>query len=153
MCLAGSLSAQSVSPDVIGSSGEVSQVGATSISWTIGEPLTETITGGGNQITQGFHQPSYLLVALDNPLTDHLKIDVFPNPATERVFLEFERGENSPLQIDLVSINGQIIAKKRSLELSDKLEFDLSGLSIGTYFLHIKSESGQFDAYKIQKIN
>jgi hypothetical protein len=151
--IAGGLSAQSISPEVQSSAGETNTVGTTSVSWTIGEPAITTATGTSAQISQGFHQPQYVLVALEKPLTDGFTIDVFPNPASDRVFLQFDREENSKMEVQLITLNGKIISSQSSFALSEKLEFDLSSLSQGNYLVRVRNESGQFDAYKIQKIN
>lgn len=153
MGMIGSLNAQSISPEVIGSAGDQNTVGSTTVSWTIGEPLVETVATGGNEVSQGFHQPSYLLVALDNPFARHLAVEVFPNPTQERVFFEFEREDNSPIVIRLINLEGQLLEEQSSVELQDRLEFNLSQVPNGQYFLQVRTSSGEFNAYKVQKIN
>lgn len=151
--LSGFLNAQSISPEVKATAGDQNTVGTTSISWTIGETLVETATGSSSTVTQGFHQPSYVLVALEQPLNQALEIDVFPNPTQERVYLEFERDQESELSVRLLNLNGQILQEKTSLELTERLEFDMSNLPDGQYFLEVQTPAGQFKAYKVQKIN
>lgn len=51
------LSAQSVSPDVIASSGDYFEGSNVSLSWTLGELAVETYTAGNFVLTQGFQQP------------------------------------------------------------------------------------------------
>jgi len=48
---------QSLSPSVIASSGGYSTGTSASLSWTLGEIATETISNGGYILTQGFQQP------------------------------------------------------------------------------------------------
>ena len=43
--------------EVISSAGEHQENANGSISWTIGEPISETISGADAQLTQGFQQP------------------------------------------------------------------------------------------------
>ncbi|QQR87726.1 MAG: hemagglutinin protein [Flavobacteriales bacterium] len=50
------LSAQSISPSVIGSAGGTGIVGTTTLSWTIGETAVSTLDNGSNILTLGFHQ-------------------------------------------------------------------------------------------------
>ncbi len=52
-----SVFAQSLSPQVVASGGGYATGGGYSLSYTIGEPVTATLTGGSNILTQGFHQP------------------------------------------------------------------------------------------------
>ncbi len=151
--LSGFLNAQSISPEVKATAGDQNTVGTTSISWTIGETFVETASGSSSEVTQGFHQPSYVLVALDHPLSSTLQIDVFPNPTQERVFLEFERDQETELSVQLINLTGQVLQEKTSFELTERLEFDMAQVPAGQYFLRVKTPTGQFKAYKVQKIN
>jgi hypothetical protein len=54
------LNAQSVSPQVIASSGGYQSNTAGSLSFTIGETNTKTLSSANNMLTQGFQQPYYL---------------------------------------------------------------------------------------------
>jgi len=51
------VAAQSLSPEVIASSGDYYENANASLSWTLGEIATETYSGGSNILTQGFQQP------------------------------------------------------------------------------------------------
>ena len=52
------ISAQTTSPEIIASSGAYFSNASGSLSWTLGEPVTETFINGSNILTQGFQQPS-----------------------------------------------------------------------------------------------
>lgn len=56
--------AQSLSPQVIASSGGYFSNAAGSLSFTVGETVTPTVTGGGYTLTQGFQQPFDLTINL-----------------------------------------------------------------------------------------
>ncbi|RLD52070.1 MAG: hypothetical protein DRJ05_17775, partial [Bacteroidetes bacterium] len=51
------VTAQSISPEVIASSGDYYENANASLSWTLGEIATETYSAGGTILTQGFQQP------------------------------------------------------------------------------------------------
>jgi hypothetical protein len=51
------IAGQSVSPDVLTSSGGYDESPNASLSWSLGEPSTETFNAGGIILTQGFQQP------------------------------------------------------------------------------------------------
>ena len=55
--IVGYANAQSLSPTVVASSGDYFTGTNASLSWTLGEIATETFTGGGYILTQGFQQP------------------------------------------------------------------------------------------------
>jgi hypothetical protein len=57
--------AQFITPDVVASSGAHFNTGNTQLSWTLGEPLTDTYTTGGNILTQCFQQTELLIMGLE----------------------------------------------------------------------------------------
>jgi hypothetical protein len=59
------LNAQSLSPQVIASSGSYFSNGSGSLSWTLGETMTETFIAGSSQLTQGFQQPDAVKVNIN----------------------------------------------------------------------------------------
>ena len=65
------LAAQSLSPEVIASSGEYFESANNSISFTLGEIATETYSNGNNILTQGFQQPE---INQDNSLVLDLQL-------------------------------------------------------------------------------
>ena len=54
---------QSVSPEVISSSGAYYENASASLSWTLGEVATETYSNGGVTLTQGFQQPISIAIS------------------------------------------------------------------------------------------
>lgn len=60
-----SISAQSVTPQVVAAGGTHFDNGTISVSWTLGETMTQTFTAGNNSLTQGFHQPEVVLVSIN----------------------------------------------------------------------------------------
>lgn len=149
----GFLSAQSITPEVLATTGGEGTASSTTVQWTVGEAVTATFTGTSNLITQGFHQPQYTLVAVDEPPFSGLILQVFPNPAQEAVFLSYEQDIEGLLMIDLVDLTGQVLAIQSATDRAGRLEFDLRQLSDGQYFLRVRTETGSFEAYKIQKIH
>ena len=47
---------QSTSPEVISSARNHFENGSAQVSWALGEPITETVSNGTNELYQGFHQ-------------------------------------------------------------------------------------------------
>lgn len=62
--LSGYLYSQSVSPQVVATTGDYFEGTIVSISWTIVEAITESFTSENAILTQGFQQPVYLLQQL-----------------------------------------------------------------------------------------
>ncbi|MCB0807326.1 MAG: hypothetical protein KDC05_16140 [Bacteroidales bacterium] len=68
------LFSQQISPSVISSAGEEYSNGNISLSWTLGELATETLSNGNNTLTQGFQQPFYMaIVGIDLDLLVYLE--------------------------------------------------------------------------------
>ena len=58
--------AQTLKPDIVATAGNYYSNATGSLSWSMGEPITATYSGGSNILTQGFQQSSYSITAVDN---------------------------------------------------------------------------------------
>ena len=145
---AGYVFGQSVSPELISNSGEYFDNGTVSLSWSIGECMTETYTSGNNQLTQGFQQNFEIITLVEN-LTDNMQINVYPNPATDKINIEFsEINENTIIQ--LFDISGKELLLKSLINTTEQL--DLSNFSNSTLILKITENEKLLKSIKIQKI-
>ena len=88
--------AQSLSPSVISSQGEVSEGNSVSLEWTLGEVAIQTIRSPGNVFTEGFHQP---LLEVSEVVEEQVKellvlegydITVAPNPVRSLLELKIK---------------------------------------------------------------
>ena len=78
---------QVIAPEIISSSGGSYSSSNGSLSWTIGEPITATENTGNYYLTQGFQQPSTIVVtAINNPATQ-TSVSVYPNPFTSSIYI------------------------------------------------------------------
>ncbi|WP_439478978.1 PQQ-dependent sugar dehydrogenase [Chryseobacterium aquaticum] len=68
-------------------------------------------------------------------------VRIYPNPASERVFVEGIRSENTAIK--LISTEGKIAID--NLKLDSENSFDITGITPGVYYLNIKS--GDFKEY------
>ena len=71
---------QSLDQQVIGSSGLQYVTVSARVAFTIGEPLTATLTGQDGIITQGFHQGTLTVTSVREELAA-TALSVHPNPA------------------------------------------------------------------------
>ena len=67
---------------VVSSAGEHNTIGNIQVSWTLREPVIETVSGGNSILTQGFHQTK-LMVTPVLSIFENMQIKVFPNPTNE----------------------------------------------------------------------
>ena len=137
----------SIAPDVIASAGSCYVNSNASLSWTIGEPITETVA----YLTQGFQQPVTIVITnVTNPTVVTGNVSAYPNPFTSMVYLQ-NNNEGKALQVELVSMEGKTLFTKTMT--SQQEQFDLSEFSAGVYFLRVYNDSKQLvQTLKIDKI-
>jgi hypothetical protein len=68
---------------------------------------------------------------------EDVKINVFPNPTNQFLFIENESGQNIQI-LEILSLSGQLLSKK----ISDN-QIDVAELNAGFYFLKMKLENGR----------
>jgi len=150
LLLTATLQAQSLDQYVIASAGNYSTTSTgTSLSATIGEPLTTTVSSSTAILTQGFQQPiDITLVNTQNVNQVPLDIQVFPNPTA--AYITIEQTESNALNADLYDILGQHIG---SYSINDyQTQIDLQRLPAANYLLRIRDNANQtIQSFKIQK--
>ena len=144
--------AQTLSSEVITSAGSSFSNSVCSLNWTMGEPISETDTYAANSLTQGFQQPTSIIVTSVNnqQQTQGGDVSVFPNPSSASVFIQ-NNDQGKTLNVELMSMSGKEIFKRT---ITDKQEqFDLSEFSNGIYFLRVYNTDNQLiQTLKIDKI-
>lgn len=138
-CLSGVgiISAQSLTPQVIASSGTNYASGSSQLEYTIGEVATSTLTAGGNTLTQGFHQPELSFASLQDYANDYT-FTLYPNPTQQFVTVESNKEED--MQVFVYDANGKAIMV--SVEFNQKITLDLQTLAAGSYVLMVAKPSG-----------
>jgi len=80
-------------------------------------------------------------------------LHIYPNPANDVLFVEFEKLQNSNLELRIVNLTGQTI---QSLPLSEgidkRMEVDLSSFSQGVYLLNIVDLNTSSQAVAVYRI-
>jgi hypothetical protein len=132
------LQAQSIQNDVISSGGASVSTATLKMDYTIGEPVIETFSTGGNVLTQGFHQPNITLTSIEKPesLND---IQVFPNPVEDELTIEIPAQYESAFIYRLFDINGKLLVQSSVFAGSHKLY--MHSYAAGTYILQITNMS------------
>lgn len=140
------VSAQTISRSVTGSAGNTLTMNNQRLTWTVGEPVTGTMTAGGHQLGNGFYESLNLSVLLIEPEKESMTlVQVFPNPAKENITIRHTR--QHAMSISIISQDNKI------LEQSDIKSGDLINLKdwkAGLYFLKVTdSVSDQETIFKI----
>lgn len=137
-CGFASLLAQSLTPQVIASSGTIYSNASSSIEFTIGEVATSTLTAGGNTLTQGFHQPEIRFASLED-YSNNYAFNLYPNPTEQ--FITVESTKEDDMQVHLYDANGKVILV--SSVFQQKITVDLQTLAAGSYILMVTKKSGE----------
>lgn len=141
--------AQSVSPDVIATSGTSFNDGTSQLDWTLGEPVTATFIVGSDLLTQGFHQPNLLATSMNNVETNYSLL-VFPNPTIDNIQLQFQNLKEA-VTVELVSTDGKQLQSKEISSVGE-LQIDMSKYAAGTYLLSVKDSHSKVKTYQIIKL-
>jgi hypothetical protein len=137
---------QSLSPTVVASGGNYVSGTTGSISYTIGEPVTTTITGSNNTLTQGFQQPNDIINGLlDIEKEANGSFSVYPVPTTDKLWFGYEFNTEGKVTIELVNALGQ----KLDYTLSESYQsgkvvhsFDCTPYAAGNYMLSATFTAG-----------
>ncbi len=143
--------AQSLSPQIISTSGTSFTNSSAQLDWTLGEPVTSTLSNSNNLLTQGFHQPNLLTSSIDDVPADY-SITIFPNPTVDFLQLQIQNVLNQVLVVDLYTVEWKLL-KSRQINSSTHLQLDMTEYNSGTYLLLIKNNSAQNKSFRIIKSN
>jgi hypothetical protein len=138
-----------VSQEIISTGGDYYKNSSLSVSYTIGEPISETFVAGENVLTQGFQQSKLIITAIETPEANNFKLQVFPNPTHSIITIENTEEVQQTLQYALYDLNGKVLYETHSDE--NMFEINLANLSPGTYILRITNDEKQMATYKIEK--
>jgi hypothetical protein len=135
--LLGTLKAQSVMPQVVSSSGGSGQNAQGSLDWTIGEPVTATVTDGTSTLTQGFQQPTLLIATAQNDNNLNSNLLVYPNPTADFVMVKFDANKEQQINFKIFDIAGKLINEGKATSANPKISFQ--GLASGQYSVSLIS--------------
>lgn len=147
------VSAQSLERQVIGSAGDYATGGNVSLSYTVGETATATLSGGNLILTQGFQQPDDQMTGIDEPVFNG-EITVYPNPTSDIVMINITSDDD--LILELTNVSGQQLMNRELVFQSGNYsgQVDLQKYAAGTYLLYLRDSEGRVVTnYKVQKIN
>lgn len=110
--------------DLISTGGDFFQMESGSISFTIGEPVIETLVTSGHSLTQGFQQSQREIITAANELDD-ISINIYPNPTVDNVRIELS--EQRFLKYQLFDLNGLLLQQ-------DNISHIQTTLSLANYY-------------------
>ena len=151
--------AQSVGPATVNAAGNSKVIGSNQFDWSVGEmSIVSTFSTPGIVITQGVLQPSETDHTGVPVTTLNKQLQVFPNPASSVVNLEYDAQSAGILTYDLMDITGKIITKKvvKVKPGTTTEQISVSDLACATYMLKVSVSSNnaapEIVSYKIEKL-
>ena len=121
-----------------------------SLSWTIGEPVIETLSNGSVILTQGFQQGYPASNSIEDFLQTGLNIQVYPNPVADNLNLLVKSDNYASLQFSLHDISGKALF--RGSIISDLTNIDMNMVPHGVYLLRLLNKSGEpLQSFKVVK--
>lgn len=120
-----------------------------SMSFTIGEGVTNTLTTGEQTITQGFQQP-HLSVSMINQMRDlGFTITVFPNPVTDVLTLKIGKDDVLGMQYMFFDLAGKPFNRKNLV--NPETTIPVEHFRAGVYIIKILEGSKELKSFKIIK--
>jgi hypothetical protein len=134
---------------VVATAGSTHTSSTGSISFTIGEGVSQTLANGDKTLTQGFHQ-TYISVSIISELKDiGFDISVFPNPVSDELTLKLSDEILPGLQLVICDMNGKLILQKVLKGLITKIP--VNQLPAGLYIIKVKDSTKELKTFKIVK--
>jgi len=138
---------QTISKQVIGTGGNNYSNSNFKLSYTIGEPVVGVMTGGGNQLGNGYYPALNLQVLSIEDNTLDLQLIVFPNPTSQLLYVTHP--DINSFAINIVDLNGKLIYSGAINKDEPK---DVSNYTQGIYLVTVENkESSKKNTYKIIK--
>jgi hypothetical protein len=123
-----------------------------SLSWSMGECVTETFTSTNNILTQGFQQGHYNVVAIDEIKDKDVSIKVFPNPTTDFISISIKSltEKNSDYLIELYDLQGKKLFTANYNQNDFRL--NMATYPVGSFLLKVMTKGNKtLQNFKIQK--
>ncbi len=153
-----SVRGQSITPSVLNASGGSGTIGSNTFEWSVGEIMVATLSSTSLIVTQGVLQPKGGPASIaDDPLTPRL--DVFPNPSSSVVNIQFNSPGSGTLISRVIDVTGKVLIEDAATvkQGSTTRQLDIRQFACATYMLQVtyKTEDNteKSTTYKIQKLN
>jgi hypothetical protein len=151
MALFGAIKAQTVMPEVLSSSGGSGQSAQASLAWTIGEPVTTTVSNGTSTLTQGFQQPTLLIATAQKENNELTSLLVYPNPTADYVTLKMDQSNQTAYIYRVFDSAGKLVSEGKATAANPNISFQ--GLASGQYTISLFNQNSKQQSISIIKQN
>ena len=123
---------QDIPQNVVASAGDQHSNSSASVSWTVGEVVTATLTNSSVNLTQGFQQGNLTVSSLvDQDLLD-FSLKAYPNPVIDILFLETDEKQ---LSYQVINMQGEVVLNGNITAVLEEIDF--THLPRGIYLLSV----------------
>jgi len=72
----------------------------------------------------------------------NLSLKMYPNPSTDRVFIEMDEISGSEIQVSIIDITGKLMYQEVR-PINNKIEINIQNLNNGIYFIDLRTNNKQ----------
>lgn len=138
---------QSISKQVIGTSGKTLTNSNLKVSYTVGEPVVGLMTAGGNQLGNGYYPAMDLQALSIDDASLNVQIKIYPNPTSQSLYVTHP--ELTTFHVHIADLNGKQLFEGT---IEKDVALDVSSYTQGMYLITIENkESNKKNTYKIIK--
>ena len=127
-----------------------------SLTISLSTPTTYTVNGKSAEGCSSSKVISLIIsecTGISNSKSDASQFEIYPNPANQFVKIRTKGISENKVEIELMDVSGKVIRKTTHQFKKDakELEFDISELAKGIYFLDLKISDENNQKYKFVK--
>ncbi len=130
---------QNTVPEILTSGGDYLTNNYASMSITLGEVATETISNSNNKLTQGFQQANMFTSSILKTEVNSSYFQVYPNPTNGDIFVHLNNQNIIPVIIYIADLTGKIILEEKCESFENNKKLSLLNLAMGSYFITIQA--------------
>lgn len=146
--------AQNVKNEVFSSGGNYFSTPANQLTYTIGEVIVPTFKQRNNSLTQGFNQPSNLIVSAVQNVNAAFTLNTYPNPTQDLVNIDITGQLTAPLIVEMYNEQGAIVNPDILQNDESRIRFNMQDFASGFYSVRlINKADNSFSTVKIVKID
>lgn len=146
---------QDIRPSSILTSGTSLNQNGIKLSYTVGDISVKGLSNGNSNLGQGFTSSavqSTTVTAIQEPIKELLQVKLYPNPASDLLFVDIENSEDPNIQISIYDISGKLISKETYVAQNNHIGINTQQWQTGSYLLQLSNSAGlTLGSYNILK--
>lgn len=135
--------------DAVVSSGGTASGNGVSVSYTVGQLLYTADSTQSGSVLKGVQQPYEIYTVGSASLDYSFKLNVFPNPTSDLLTLEFDATMLRQIEVAVVDMNGKILRYEQLT--SDQKSIDVKDLASASYLYQVFSQGQLLQTFQIVK--